>query len=357
MHNSDSRPLRVFLCHASQDKLVVRELYAKLQALGMDPWLDEAKLIPGQNWDAAIDTALRASDAIIVCLSNQTITKSGYVQKGIKRALDLADEQPEDEVFLIPARIEPCEIPRRLSHLHSPEIYSDNGYSRLVEALKIRATGLGRQGSQPTERVSADRTFSGQYRQGEDLAPFALSLWRLYPYRRRKSKQGFAIGLVGRIGVGKTSLAYVLTRTDFNFLGMSGSDVDVPYHYRLPFFGSGEDEIHITDHPSYESDSKSWRLSLEYIEKKVDLILFVVSADSRLESRDIQVLTQLEELKETELALVCNRIDLLDDAEAARSLTRLRISSCRIPLPVSASEGTNLEFLAEFMKKASKLCM
>ena len=37
-----ARKLRVFLCHASQDKPVVRELYKKFLAEGwIDPWLDE----------------------------------------------------------------------------------------------------------------------------------------------------------------------------------------------------------------------------------------------------------------------------------------------------------------------------
>jgi len=44
------RKLRVFLCHASQDKPVVRELYQRLNAEGwIDPWLDEEKLLPGQD--------------------------------------------------------------------------------------------------------------------------------------------------------------------------------------------------------------------------------------------------------------------------------------------------------------------
>ncbi|MBI5839508.1 MAG: toll/interleukin-1 receptor domain-containing protein [Chloroflexi bacterium] len=44
--------LRVFLCHASQDKPIVRELYQRLNAEGwIDPWLDEEKLLPGQDWD------------------------------------------------------------------------------------------------------------------------------------------------------------------------------------------------------------------------------------------------------------------------------------------------------------------
>lgn len=46
----DQRKLRVFLCHASQDKPIVRTLYRKLAAEPwIDPWLDEEKLLPGQD--------------------------------------------------------------------------------------------------------------------------------------------------------------------------------------------------------------------------------------------------------------------------------------------------------------------
>jgi len=46
------RKLRVFLCHASQDKPIVRELYQRLDAEGwIDPWLDEEKLLPSQDWN------------------------------------------------------------------------------------------------------------------------------------------------------------------------------------------------------------------------------------------------------------------------------------------------------------------
>jgi hypothetical protein len=45
-----NRKLRVFLCHASQDKPVVRELYQRLLAEGwIDPWLDEEKLSLGKG--------------------------------------------------------------------------------------------------------------------------------------------------------------------------------------------------------------------------------------------------------------------------------------------------------------------
>jgi len=43
------RPLKVFLCHASADKAVVRDLFPRLTKDGVDAWLDKAKLLPGQD--------------------------------------------------------------------------------------------------------------------------------------------------------------------------------------------------------------------------------------------------------------------------------------------------------------------
>jgi hypothetical protein len=45
------KKLRVFLCHASQDKPAVRKLYASLKSEPwIDPWLDEENLLLGQDW-------------------------------------------------------------------------------------------------------------------------------------------------------------------------------------------------------------------------------------------------------------------------------------------------------------------
>ena len=43
----DSKQLRVFLCHASEDQEFVRKVYKRLKDDGIDPWLDKENLLPG----------------------------------------------------------------------------------------------------------------------------------------------------------------------------------------------------------------------------------------------------------------------------------------------------------------------
>jgi formylglycine-generating enzyme required for sulfatase activity len=148
MPDSASRPLRVFLCHSSSDKPPVRELYQKLSAEGwMDVWLDEEKLIPGQDWDYEIEKALDNSDAVIVTLSNGSVTKEGYVQKELRFVLDIALEKPEGTIFILPLRLEDCERPRRLRPIESVDYFPPErrelAYARLRRGLELRANALG----------------------------------------------------------------------------------------------------------------------------------------------------------------------------------------------------------------------
>src|SRR5258705_1413753 len=121
-----TRPLKVFLCHASADKPAVRKLYRYLRSKRMDPWLDEFKLLPGQKWEEEIPKALYASDAIIVILSQNSITKEGYVQREIKFALDKALDMPDGRIFLIPARLEECEVPESLKGYQWVDLFRRN---------------------------------------------------------------------------------------------------------------------------------------------------------------------------------------------------------------------------------------
>jgi TIR domain-containing protein len=145
---TQSRKLRVFLCHASQDKLVLRELYQKLLAEDwIDPWLDEEKLLPGQDWNLEIEKAVESSDAVIVCVSSTSIVKEGYVQRELRKVLDIALEKLEGEIFVLPVKLEDCELPRQLRDRQALNYFPVSNraaaYKRLKASLKIRKDTLG----------------------------------------------------------------------------------------------------------------------------------------------------------------------------------------------------------------------
>lgn len=139
----NKRPLRVFLCHASGDNPAVRKLHRSLVKDGINAWLDINDLLPGEAWEMEIPKAVRASDVVVVCLSQKSITKEGYLQKEIAFALDVANEKPDGTILIIPAKVEDCEVPRRLAIYMWVNLYSSSGYDYLLKSLRRHAEDLG----------------------------------------------------------------------------------------------------------------------------------------------------------------------------------------------------------------------
>jgi len=163
------RQLRVFLCHVSGDEPAVRDLYRRLRADGIAPWLDEEDLLPGQDRQLEKLKAVLSSDVVIICLSRRAITKAGDVQKEIRDALEVAGDvhkvwytldaagDVQEEIMyalgaadvrqggaiFIPLRLEECEVPKRLSRWQPVDLFEETGYERLLRALRVRAESLG----------------------------------------------------------------------------------------------------------------------------------------------------------------------------------------------------------------------
>jgi hypothetical protein len=131
--------LQVFLCHASEDKPEIRNLYQHLQLDDFEVWLDEVNIIPGTRWRDEIARALRQADVILICLSRQSVTKTGFLQKELTIALDLLDQHPEDEIFIIPVRLDDCKVPSRLEDIQRVDLFTPTGYGKLTTALKTKA--------------------------------------------------------------------------------------------------------------------------------------------------------------------------------------------------------------------------
>lgn len=131
-------PVKVFICYAREDQEIARRLYADLKNAGVGPWMDCEDLSPGQKWRMAINQVLKDSSFVIALLSSRSLSKQGFVQKELKKALDLLDHVPDSEIFLIPVRLEDCEPQdEKLQELHWVDLLPDYelGLQRILRVL------------------------------------------------------------------------------------------------------------------------------------------------------------------------------------------------------------------------------
>ncbi|HZF07148.1 MAG TPA: TIR domain-containing protein, partial [Thermoanaerobaculia bacterium] len=66
-------PFHVFISHNSRDKLTVREICEALRERGLQPWLAEEELIPGRDWQEALEEAVRTVPAAAVLVGRDGI--------------------------------------------------------------------------------------------------------------------------------------------------------------------------------------------------------------------------------------------------------------------------------------------
>jgi hypothetical protein len=133
-----SQKTKVFISYATEDHTIAKRLYDDLKKEGLTPWLDREDLLPGQNWRESIPRIIKASSYFLLVISKNSVTKRGYIQKEQKIALELLDEFPLDEIFIIPARIDNTEpLDERLQNIHWADLSNyEQGLKQILRTLK-----------------------------------------------------------------------------------------------------------------------------------------------------------------------------------------------------------------------------
>ena len=130
--------IRVFLAYAKEDRATARRLYAALQKAGFEPWMDEEKLLPGQNWPRAIERAIDLSDFFVGCFSRRSVAKRGHFQSELQYAWNVASRIPSEEIFFLPIRLDECTLPRDITtKMQYVDLFPDwdHGIGELLKAM------------------------------------------------------------------------------------------------------------------------------------------------------------------------------------------------------------------------------
>ena len=133
---------RVFIAYVEEDLRQVKKLYAAFeQQRGLRPWLDKKKLMPGQNWPRAIETAIQTSDFFVACFSRRATSKRGSFHSELRYALTCAARVPLDEIFFIPVRLDGCTVPGRISkQIQYVDLFPDwdAGVRKVMAVMKVQ---------------------------------------------------------------------------------------------------------------------------------------------------------------------------------------------------------------------------
>jgi hypothetical protein len=130
------RHRQIFLSYAHEDEKDVTDLHQKLTHAGFKPWMDKINLKGGEEWKVEIEKAIHRSDIFLACLSPNSVDRPGVLRGEIREALGIWEEKLHRGIYLIPVRLKSCEIPKRLEHLQWIDLFEEDGWRRLVEAIK-----------------------------------------------------------------------------------------------------------------------------------------------------------------------------------------------------------------------------
>ncbi|MEP6628017.1 MAG: toll/interleukin-1 receptor domain-containing protein [Ginsengibacter sp.] len=108
---AEKENIQVFISYAREDEKFAKFLFKRFQGAGYNPWIDSLNIRPGQLWEKQIEKGLRESMFFVACLSRESVGKRGYLQKEFNFALEKWKEHLEDDIYIIPIRLDDCEIP------------------------------------------------------------------------------------------------------------------------------------------------------------------------------------------------------------------------------------------------------
>ncbi|MCP4106794.1 MAG: TIR domain-containing protein [Desulfobacteraceae bacterium] len=73
-----------------------------------------------------ISKAIKESRYFLALLSHNSLTKTGYVRKELKTALEIYDQFSPEDIFILPARLEECKpSDERLEYIHWADLFPD----------------------------------------------------------------------------------------------------------------------------------------------------------------------------------------------------------------------------------------
>jgi serine/threonine protein kinase len=136
-----------FISYVREDSCQVDEMQRMLEEAGIPVWRDTADLWPGEDWRIKIRRAITDNALVfIACFSKSSLSRGkSYQNEELTLAIEQLRLRSPDDPWLIPVRLDECEIPdrdigggRTLNSIQRSDLFGDRseeGNKRLVAAI------------------------------------------------------------------------------------------------------------------------------------------------------------------------------------------------------------------------------
>lgn len=132
----------IFISYAKEDYDYALEIFDFLKEEGFEPWMDKKNLMPGQDWDHVLAKTLKQVDFILIVISEISVSKRGYVQREFKRALEYWEERPQSDIYILPVKINECEVPAPLNRFHWIEFESEDFREKILASINSQVKNI-----------------------------------------------------------------------------------------------------------------------------------------------------------------------------------------------------------------------
>ena len=127
---------QVLLSFARPDAARARRVQDQLKLQGIECGLDCDDLPTGADRAIEIKRAVRAAQVVLVCLTRQSMTRTGILQKDVRLALDAWKAAAPGQLTLIPVKLEECELNKQLAQFSWINLWEERGWQRLIKQIR-----------------------------------------------------------------------------------------------------------------------------------------------------------------------------------------------------------------------------
>lgn len=136
-----TKKISVHISYAEEDRDAASKIYDDMKANGISVWMADKDILLGKDKLDAAKKSIRNCNYFITLLSRHSLTQEGSFHRDLKIALQVMEEKPYGDVFLIPVRLDNHSLPPKIANIQHVDLFSDyeKGLKKILQSVRWKS--------------------------------------------------------------------------------------------------------------------------------------------------------------------------------------------------------------------------